>query len=122
MKRTLSALCFAVLSLAAAAQTPAPAITQLLGFPCDSTLTQCPDGSFPQGFIESVDGNFYGIASAGGTGLNSQGSVFKITPSGQFTLLYSFAELPDGSSHVANAEIDSTSKHLTVKLTNWSYQ
>ncbi|HSY12773.1 MAG TPA: hypothetical protein VK976_11330 [Verrucomicrobiae bacterium] len=33
-----------------------------------------------------------------------------------------FAELPDGSSHVANAEIDSTSKHLTVKLTNWSYQ
>jgi hypothetical protein len=30
--------------------------------------------------------------------------------------------LPDGSSHVANAEIDSTSKHLTVKLTNWSYQ
>jgi len=97
MKRTVSALCFAVLSLAAAAQTPAPAITQLFGFPCDSTLTQCPDGSFPEGFIESADGNFYGIAAAGGTGLNSQGSVFKITPTGQFTLLYSFAELPDGS-------------------------
>lgn len=97
MKRTLSALCFAMLTMAAAAQNPAPAITQLFGFPCDSTLTQCPDGSFPQGFLESADGNFYGIASAGGTGLNSQGSVFKITPSGQFTLLYSFAELPDGS-------------------------
>src|SRR5579864_4865163 len=97
MKRTLSALCFAMLTLAAAAQTPAPAITQLFGFPCDSTLTQCPDGSFPQGLIEGADGNFYGIASEGGTGLNSPGSVFKITPSGQFTLLYSFAELPDGS-------------------------
>src|SRR5580704_8162041 len=97
MTRLLSALAFAVLAIAAVAQTPAPAITQLFGFPCDSTLTQCPDGSFPQGFIESADGNFYGIASEGGTGLNSQGSIFKITPDGVFTLLYSFAELPDGS-------------------------
>lgn len=97
MKRTVSVFCFVMLTMAAAAETPAPAITQLFGFPCDSSLTQCPDGSFPQGFLESEDGNFYGIASAGGTGLNSQGSVFKITPSGQFTLLYSFAELPDGS-------------------------
>ena len=56
-----------------------------------------PDGSSPQGFIESADGDFYGITVAGGTGLNSQGSVFKITPAGEFTLLYSFAELPDGS-------------------------
>jgi uncharacterized repeat protein (TIGR03803 family) len=97
MNRALSALCFAVLTLAATAQTPAPAITKLFGFPCDSTLTQCPDGSFLSGFLESADGNFYGIASEGGTGLNSQGTVFKITPTGQFTLLYSFAELPDGS-------------------------
>ena len=97
MTRLLSALAFAVLAIVAVAQTPAPAITQLFGFPCDSTLTQCPDGSFPQGFIESADGNFYGIASEGGTGLNSQGSIFKITPDGVFTLLYSFAELSDGS-------------------------
>jgi len=98
MNRTLLALCLVLLAISLAAQTPtAPKITQLFGFPCDSTLSQCPDGSFPQGFIESADGNFYGIAVAGGTGLNSQGSIFKITPSGEFTLLYSFAELPDGS-------------------------
>lgn len=98
--RTFSAvfLSVALLAISAAAQSPAaPAITPLFVFPCDSTMSQCPDGSFLSGFLESVDGNFYGIASEGGTGLNSQGSVFKITPNGEFTLLYSFAELPDGS-------------------------
>ena len=69
----------------------------MVGFPCDATLTKCPYGSFLSGFIESPDGNFYGIASEGGTGLNAQGTVFKITPSGQLAVLYSFAELPDGS-------------------------
>ena len=98
MKRAVVALFLSVAAFVAAAQTPSsPAIVQVFGFPCDSTLTQCPDGSFLAGFLESADGNFYGIASEGGTGKNSQGSVFKITPSGQFTLLYSFAELPDGT-------------------------
>jgi uncharacterized repeat protein (TIGR03803 family) len=98
MNRFLPALCLIALAVAVAAQTPgAPTITPLFSFPCDSTFSQCPDGSFLAGFLESADGNFYGIASEGGTGMNSQGSIFKITPSGEFTLLYSFAELPDGS-------------------------
>ena len=98
--RTLTTLLVSVvwLEIPTSAQIPSiPAITPLFGFSCDSTLTQCPDDRFPQGFLESADGTFYGIAVAGGTGLNSQGSIFKITPSGQFTLLYSFAEMPDGS-------------------------
>ncbi len=33
-----------------------------------------------------------------------------------------FAELPDGTNHVSTSQIDSASKHLTVKLTDWSYQ
>jgi uncharacterized repeat protein (TIGR03803 family) len=57
----------------------------LFGFPCDSTLTQCPDGNFLSGFFESADGNFYGIASEGGTEMNSQGTVFKLTKDGAFT-------------------------------------
>lgn len=98
MNRIPLAFCLLAVAVSAAAQTPAtPKITPLFSFPCDSTLSQCPDGSFLSGFLESTDGNFYGIASEGGTGLNSQGSVFKITPTGGFTLLYSFAELPDGS-------------------------
>lgn len=103
MNRVLSAfssavLALAVLGIAAAAKNGSPAITQLFGFPCDAaTLTKCPDGSFPHRLIESADGNFYGIAIAGGTGLNAQGTVFKLTRDGAFTLLHSFAELRDGS-------------------------
>lgn len=103
MNRVLSAVSLAVVALAivavvAAAKNGSPAITQLFGFPCDAaTLTQCPDGSFPHRLIEGADGNFYGIASEGGTGRNAQGTVFKITRGGEFTLLYSFAERPDGT-------------------------
>ena len=38
------------------------------------------------------------------------------------TIEAEFAELPDGTNHVAITKIDSASRHLTVKLTNWSYQ
>lgn len=38
------------------------------------------------------------------------------------TIEAEFDELPDGTNHVATVEIDSVSRHLTVKLTNWSYQ
>src|ERR1035437_8647070 len=72
MNRIVSARSLAVLVLvaAAAAQPPAPAITQLFDFPCDQTLANCPQGDSPQVLIEGADGNFYGITTAGGTGLN----------------------------------------------------
>ena len=38
------------------------------------------------------------------------------------TIQAEFAELPDGTNHVATAEIDSIGRHVAVKLTNWSYQ
>jgi len=43
-------------------------------------------------------------------------------PQDAVTIQAEFAELPDGTNHVATAEIDSVNRHLTVKLTNWSYQ
>ena len=47
------------------------------------------DGYRPIGvLIQGNDGNFYGTTYQGG--LHNQGSVFKITPNGVFTLLYSF--------------------------------
>ena len=65
--------------------------------------TGCPDGSFPYGgVVQSLDGNLYGTTSAGGTG--NVGTVFKITPGGTLTTLYSFcaeAGCPDGSGPVA---------------------
>jgi uncharacterized repeat protein (TIGR03803 family) len=52
----------------------------------------------PTGIILSGDGNFYGTTQYGGTSGN--GSIFKITPAGQFTLLYSFCtgNCADGGS------------------------
>ncbi|MBZ5657250.1 MAG: IPT/TIG domain-containing protein [Acidobacteriia bacterium] len=47
------------------------------------------DGYRPIGIlVQGTDGNFYGTTYQGGA--HNQGSVFKITPSGVFTLLYSF--------------------------------
>jgi uncharacterized repeat protein (TIGR03803 family) len=82
-----------VLSLVtiASAQSPSPRL--LFSFPCNANAI-CSDGYFPFSLIEGADGNFYGAAASGGTGLNAQGTVFKITPSGQLSVIYSFAERP----------------------------
>lgn len=48
-----------------------------------------PDGEFPKaGAIQALDGNFYG--TTWGSSLTSFGSVFKMTPAGTLTTLYSF--------------------------------
>src|ERR1700730_1697177 len=38
--------------------------------------------------IQGADGNFYGVAEVGGA--NSAGTVFRVTPSGVLTTLYTF--------------------------------
>ena len=49
-----------------------------------------PDGVRPYGgVIQGTDGNFYGTTEGGGTN-QSSGTVFRITPSGTLTTLYSF--------------------------------
>jgi hypothetical protein len=54
--------------------------------------------------------------------LTVQAKSYLTNPQDAVTIQAEFAELPDGTNHVATAEIDSVSRHLTVKLTNWSYQ
>ena len=47
------------------------------------------DGSEPEGvLVQGMDGNLYGTTAQGGT--ENIGTVFKITPSGAVTTLYSF--------------------------------
>ena len=94
--RVLSTVVVLSLVAVAAAQSPSPSIRLLFSFPCGANGV-CPDGYFPISLIEGGDGNFYGVAAAGGTGKNAQGTVFKVTSSGQLSVIYSFAELPNGS-------------------------
>jgi uncharacterized repeat protein (TIGR03803 family) len=63
--------------------TPAGALTTLYEFSYGS------GGANPfAGLVQGSDGNFYGTTVAGGT--NNEGTVFKITPAGALTTLYSF--------------------------------
>ena len=54
------------------------------------------DGAAPQfGVVQGADGNLYGTTGNGGT--NGYGTVFKLTPDGIETVLYSFSGTGDGS-------------------------
>jgi uncharacterized repeat protein (TIGR03803 family) len=75
--------------------TPAGAESVLYTFPGTGT-----DGGIPNGnLIQASDGNFYGTTSGGGT--YNGGTVFRVTPSGAETVLYSFVNVSgslDGNS------------------------
>jgi uncharacterized repeat protein (TIGR03803 family) len=73
--------------------TPGGALTTLHSF---CSQLNCADGETPQaGLVQGTDGNFYGTTSGGG-GQNianeteDGGTIFKITPTGALTTLYSF--------------------------------
>jgi uncharacterized repeat protein (TIGR03803 family) len=77
--------------------TSTGALTTLYTF-CANT---CEDGAEPQaGLVQATDGNLYG--TAGGGGSHNAGTIFKITPQGKLTTLYSFgANSSDGASPLA---------------------
>ncbi len=58
-----------------------------------------PDGNFPTGaLLRDAAGNFYGTTEFGGSGpcFLGCGTVFKLTPSGEESVLYSFTNGSDG--------------------------
>jgi len=74
--------------------TPSGAVTILYGF-CH--LDQCTDGTNPYGpLVQGSDGNFYGTTLSGGVAtqgseqISHGGTIFKITPTGALTTLYTF--------------------------------
>jgi uncharacterized repeat protein (TIGR03803 family) len=93
-----SHLCTALpllLLLACAIASPAQSFNTLLSF--DGS-----DGEFPAYLVQGLDGNIYGTTSGGGA--HSNGTIFKITPAGTLTTLYSFCiqtNCPDGRSPYA---------------------
>src|SRR5262249_44250586 len=60
-----------------------------------------PDGQGPTGaLIEASDGDFYGTTVGGGAA-GGWGTLFKISPSGELTTLYSFSGGADGGAPYA---------------------
>ena len=70
--------------------TPSGTLTTLHSF-CSQKF--CTDGEGPwAGLAEAANGDFYGTTLYGGAYGGSSGTVFKITPTGALTTLYSFCE------------------------------
>jgi uncharacterized repeat protein (TIGR03803 family) len=65
-----------------------------------SFTAHATDGASPFGGLIEVSGNFYGTTAFGGT--TNDGTVFKITPSGTETVLYSFPTTGDGRVPAGN--------------------
>jgi uncharacterized repeat protein (TIGR03803 family) len=76
-------------------------LTSLYSF---CSLSGCTDGAYPSaGLVEATDGNLYGTTSASGAN-GAGGTVFRITPSGALTTLYSFCSqtnCTDGANPLA---------------------
>jgi len=99
-QRAISMLCallliFAAGTIAAHAQT----FTLLASF-------NGTNGSNPGGLVQGPDGNLYGVASGGA---HKDGEIYRITPEGVITTLYSFCSL-------ANCADGSAPSPLTVGL------
>ena len=72
--------------------TPAGVLTTLYTF---CSRSNCTDGAIPFGsLVQAKDGTFYGTTAAGGAyGPYLNGTVYKLTESGELTTIYSFCSL-----------------------------
>ena len=55
------------------------------------------NGGNPSSVVLGNDNNFYGTTGYGGTNGYGDGTVFKITPAGKLTTVYTFGDQDDGS-------------------------
>jgi uncharacterized repeat protein (TIGR03803 family) len=68
--------------------TPGGTLTTLYSF---CSQINCTDGALPAaGLVQAANRDFYGATAAGGANGFNYGTVFKITPGGMLTTLYSF--------------------------------
>lgn len=76
------------------------------------TFTGTPDGTNPSPLIRDAEGNLYGTALAGGSGVNNClggcGMVYKIDPAGNQTVLYDFLGGSNGALPVAAVTRDAS--------------
>ncbi len=76
--------------------TPVGTLTTLYDF------ANSGDGASPYGGLTlGTDGNFYGTSYSGGFGGAPYGTIFRMTPQGGFTVLYTFTDTSDGALPLA---------------------
>lgn len=97
-------ICLSALGLAGHAQTGT--IAQLFAFPCAQQTGNCPSGASPDVLIQASDGNFYGAAEFSTIDNSGGGTLFKITPGGQFTRLFTFPAGGGKGSEPATALVE----------------
>jgi uncharacterized repeat protein (TIGR03803 family) len=95
LRAALLACAALVCSSAATAQT-AGNITQLIAFPCSQSGT-CAGGANPSSLIQASDGNFYGTTQTSEFERFQGGTIFKLTPTGKATLLFTFTANSQGN-------------------------
>jgi uncharacterized repeat protein (TIGR03803 family) len=103
MQRSIAGMVLAlaiVLGALAAARASAQTLTTLHSFGVS-------DGANPEaGLIADASGNLYGTTAGGGA--HSAGTVFKLTPSGSETVLYTFIGSTDGGAPEAGLIADAS--------------
>jgi uncharacterized repeat protein (TIGR03803 family) len=102
----------AVLCVAAAVALSAQTFTTLVKF------NGTPQPANPTQLVAGIDGNIYGVTQAGGTNGTSStgGTLFRMTPAGRVSVLYSFCALancadgtrPNGLIQTANGKFYGT--------------
>ena len=85
------------LSLAVTARAQSSGtIDQLFAFTCigGASGETCPQGGRPDLIIQASDGNYYGAAGVSDEGVSDPqgGTLFKQTPAGKFTRLFTFTQ------------------------------
>jgi uncharacterized repeat protein (TIGR03803 family) len=95
------------LSLAVTARAQSSGtIDQLFAFTCTSGTHSdtCPQGARPDIILQASDGNFYGAAQVTDEGVSDPqgGTLFKLTPAGEFTRLFTFTQGTSGFLHGNN--------------------
>jgi hypothetical protein len=89
--------------LSASAFLQSVTLSQLFAFTCQPTTPWfCADGAKPVALVQASDGSFYGAtetsyANHSNTVHLTGGTIFKVTPTGHLTLLYTFQQNPTTS-------------------------
>jgi len=105
--RSFTSVMIFVFGLSLAVTARAQTINQLFAFTCTSGINSdtCPQGARPDIILQASDGNYYGAAQVTDEGVSEPqgGTLFKLTPAGKLTQLFTFTQGISGFLNGNNA-------------------